>query len=141
MTKREIRDVEARPARVLIVDDDPEIRHSVRLLLEDVGYKTAEASDGLAALEKIRAHVEPMVVLLDLMMPKLDGHGVLGVIAGDCHLLSRLRVVIMTAAQRTQPLAFATLLYSMRIVVVQKPFEAEDLLRIIDFAASQLPPA
>ncbi|MEJ2749057.1 MAG: response regulator [Anaerolineae bacterium] len=57
---------------VLIVDDDKEIRHMLSLLLEIHGFVTSEAEDGLVALQKIRQR-RPDVVLLDVMMPNLDG--------------------------------------------------------------------
>jgi CheY-like chemotaxis protein len=125
--------------RVLIVDDEPDIRQSVRILLEDAGYHIQEAPDGLAALEILRTSPHPMVVLLDLMMPKLDGHGVLGVIAGDRHLAERYRYIVMSATNRTLPLPFATLLTSLRILVVPKPFDLDILLDAVARAARDLP--
>jgi CheY-like chemotaxis protein len=57
---------------VLIVDDEPDIVILLRLALEAAGYSTVEATDGREALEVIRdAH--PDVVLLDVMMPGMDG--------------------------------------------------------------------
>jgi CheY-like chemotaxis protein len=59
--------------RVLIVDDDPDIRSSMRTVLEEFGdQKVCEASNRLEALEHLRASTEPFVVLLDLLMPRLD---------------------------------------------------------------------
>ena len=62
--------------RVLVVDDDPNIRTSLRFALEDEGYVVDEAGSGEAALEKLdarngRPHVD--LVLLDLMLPGIDG--------------------------------------------------------------------
>src|SRR3954463_3012507 len=57
---------------VLIVDDEPDILILLRLALEAAGYSTVEASDGREALEVIRA-AHPDVVLLDVMMPLMDG--------------------------------------------------------------------
>lgn len=57
---------------VLIVDDEPDILMLLRLALEAAGYETVEASDGQEALELIRAR-HPDVVLLDVMMPGMDG--------------------------------------------------------------------
>jgi DNA-binding response OmpR family regulator len=58
---------------VLIVEDDDRIRSSVRLALEDNGYRVIEAGDGEAALDTLRRDV-PDVVLLDLMLPGIDGY-------------------------------------------------------------------
>lgn len=62
-----------RPARVLIVDDDLDLRSTIRDLLVDEGYEVSEASDGVIALAHLRAHPRPDLILLDLMMPNMDG--------------------------------------------------------------------
>jgi CheY-like chemotaxis protein len=63
---------------VLVVDDDPDIRSSLVAALREHGYgRVAEANDGLAALAYLRRHPGVRVVLLDLMMPGMDGWSVL----------------------------------------------------------------
>ena len=57
---------------VLIVDDEQETRELLRLMLEFAGYDIYEAVDGLDALEKVKL-VQPDVILLDVMMPNMDG--------------------------------------------------------------------
>jgi DNA-binding response OmpR family regulator len=63
-------------ARILVVDDDPSIRSLLTDLLEMEGYDVSIAVDGLAALQAVEA-VNPHFVVLDVMMPGLDGFGVL----------------------------------------------------------------
>ena len=65
-----------RPARVLVVDDEPPIRAVVRGFLEREGITVAEAADGPAAVEQVRAFL-PDVVVLDIMLPGFDGLEVL----------------------------------------------------------------
>ena len=60
------------PGSVLVVDDDDGIRTSLRLALEDHGYKVLEAPDGETALDRMRTE-PPDVVVLDLMLPGMDG--------------------------------------------------------------------
>jgi CheY-like chemotaxis protein len=60
------------PSRILIVDDEPNVRLVFRTALESAGYQVQEASDGQTALELIRRG-DLSVVLLDLRMPRLDG--------------------------------------------------------------------
>ena len=60
------------PARILVVDDVPDNVDILQMRLEAQGYEVVTAADGLEALEKIRALL-PDLVLLDVMMPKLDG--------------------------------------------------------------------
>jgi CheY-like chemotaxis protein len=57
---------------VLVVDDDAEIRQLLRRMLEPEGYTVVEAENGRVALERLR-ETPPSVVLLDLMMPEMDG--------------------------------------------------------------------
>jgi len=57
---------------VLVVDDDPTVRHLFRRILEPEGYAVVEAENGRVALERLR-EVSPSVILLDLMMPEMDG--------------------------------------------------------------------
>jgi CheY-like chemotaxis protein len=59
---------------VLIVDDDRTIRRSLQQVLGDEGYAIAEASNGLEALERLQQAPLPAVILLDLMMPVMDGY-------------------------------------------------------------------
>jgi DNA-binding response OmpR family regulator len=60
------------PARILIVDDEPNVRLVFRTTLESAGYTLDEAADGEAALARVRDG-RPDLVLLDLLMPRLDG--------------------------------------------------------------------
>src|SRR5260221_5663693 len=67
---------------ILVVDDDDAIRETLRFALEDAGYQVSEAAEGMAALRLLRATRDRMWVLLDLMMPGLDGAGELGARSG-----------------------------------------------------------
>jgi len=58
---------------VLVVDDNPEIRSSFKELLEGEGYRVAEVADGREALDYLRSQERPKLILLDLMMPVMDG--------------------------------------------------------------------
>lgn len=69
-------------ARVLVVDDEASNRGLVRKALEPLGYDVAEAADGEEAVQAVAAR-PPDLVLLDLVMPKLDGYGVLRAIKTD----------------------------------------------------------
>ena len=60
-------------SRILIIDDNPEIREVITILLEGEGFVTEEASDGEQALEKIR-EISYDLILLDVMMPGLNGY-------------------------------------------------------------------
>lgn len=59
--------------RVLAVDDEPDLRQLLRILLENQGYQVDEAASGLEAVEQVRNHPDFDLVIMDIMMPGLDG--------------------------------------------------------------------
>lgn len=87
-------------ATVLIVDDEPDIVLFVRVNMEMDGHRVVTAGDGAAALEAVAEH-HPDVVILDVMMPKLDGWGVLERLKADDDLLVRTIPVVMLTALAT----------------------------------------
>jgi CheY-like chemotaxis protein len=122
----------------LVVDDDHDIRQILRLLLEDAGYDVIEAADGIRALEVLRTSPYPLVVLLDLQMPHLDGAGVLGVVAGDSRLAQRHAFILVTGATYSVPLAFANLLVHLSVPMLPKPVDSEALDKAMARAARRL---
>ncbi len=62
-------------AKILVVDDDPEIREAISLILEANGYNVVTAQDGIDGLNKLKVD-NPDLMILDLLMPRLDGFGV-----------------------------------------------------------------
>ena len=85
-------------ASVLIVDDDPVIRRMLQLSFESEGFDVRTAGDGVEGLEAIRSE-RPDVVVLDIMMPKLDGMKVMRELNGDEEL--RNTPVILLSAKAT----------------------------------------
>lgn len=63
------------PAKILVVDDDPDILDAVSMILETQGYQVVTARDGIEGLATLKAE-KPDLMILDLLMPKLDGFGV-----------------------------------------------------------------
>lgn len=63
------------PAKILVVDDDPDIREAVSVILESQGYRVVTAQDGIEALANLKAE-GPDLMVLDLLMPKMDGFAV-----------------------------------------------------------------
>jgi CheY-like chemotaxis protein len=58
---------------VLVVEDEPDVREIICLILQEHGVRATGAADGLEALERARNSEPPGLVLLDLMMPRMDG--------------------------------------------------------------------
>jgi two-component system chemotaxis response regulator CheY len=60
---------------ILVIDDDKDIRDMLDMVLAAEGYEVATASDGVAGLDRLRVGARPSLILLDMMMPRLDGEG------------------------------------------------------------------
>lgn len=58
---------------ILLVDDEVQLREAISIFLQEEGFKVAESGDGVEALDYLRLHEPPALVLLDLMMPKMGG--------------------------------------------------------------------
>ncbi len=63
------------PAKILIVDDDPDILEAMTMVLESKGYQVVTAADGVEGLADLKAE-KPDLMILDLLMPKMDGFAV-----------------------------------------------------------------
>lgn len=124
--------------RVCIVDDDQEIRDSLRTLWEDTEAIIEEAVDGDTALALLRAAALPRVVLLDRLMPRLDGVGVLRSLAEAPDLQRRTAILFMTARHEPPTPALAELLTTVGAVLLTKPFDIEVLLSQVEQAWQRL---
>jgi CheY-like chemotaxis protein len=136
---RVTRDMHVTP--VMIVDDDAAIRATLRAVLEEEGYTVSEADDGRAGLELLRSSARAgsgAVVLLDLMMPVLDGAGVLRVVAAERAIADAYAFVLVTAAPNAPNPSLRELLARLDIAVLQKPFELEELLATVERAAGRV---
>jgi CheY-like chemotaxis protein len=122
---------------ILIVDDDSAIRDTLREALEDEGYEVHEAANGIACLETLRASQERMIVLLDQLMPKLDGIGVLRAVQNDPFLAHRHTYILLTARSRMSTPA-TDMAAALGVPIIRKPFDLETLFRAIVHAARRL---
>jgi DNA-binding response OmpR family regulator len=107
--------------RILVIDDDDDIRLLLRELLERAGYSVDEASDGKAGLRQLFANA-PALVILDVTMPDMDGYQTLERIRD----LSEVPVLMLTA--RTQELEKVRGLSAGADDYVAKPFGRQELL-------------
>src|SRR4051812_22492465 len=82
---------------VLIVDDSPDLRGMLEFTLGDLGYAVRHAKDGNGALAELASHA-PDCVVLDLMMPDMDGFKVLETMRAQ-HLAPDARVVILSSKE------------------------------------------
>jgi DNA-binding response OmpR family regulator len=114
-------------ARILVVDDDPAIRQLLTDVLEMEGYEISTAADGLAAVHALQT-TSPDFVVLDVMMPGLDGFGVLKAIRSQGG--EPMPVLMLTAA--AEPDANTRAWSSGVDYYLAKPFTADAVLDLID---------
>jgi DNA-binding response OmpR family regulator len=123
------------PIKVLIVDDEANIRSLVQCCLEDNGSEIMQASNGIEALSALEAH-RPDLMILDLAMPLLDG---MSVLAEMKHLWSRLptRVIVVTAHGSVK-----TAIEALRLGAsdfIEKPFSPDELRQSVQAVFRKLP--
>ena len=106
---------------VLVVDDDPDIRESLRLVLEFEGFAVRTAADGAEAVAAMEVEA-PCFVILDLMMPVMDGWEVAGRMHDDAHLAA-IPLCVVTATPEWAP--------SDSTCVLKKPIELDVLLAAV----------
>jgi CheY-like chemotaxis protein len=82
-------------ARVLVIDDEPDVRWLIRLSLERAGHEVIDAEDGLRGVALAQKQ-RPEIIVLDLMMPVMDGYAVLAELAKDQRTAS-VPVVVLSA--------------------------------------------
>ena len=107
---------------ILLVEDDELIRRAMRMVLEWEGYKVDCAGNGQEALDYLRAGNRPSLIVLDVMMPVLDGEQFRREQARDANLAS-IPVIVVSAA------TFAESVNAARHI--RKPFEVQELLEAI----------
>lgn len=122
----------------LVVDDDREIRATLRQVLEDANYSVLEAADGVAALDVLRSTPHRLVTLVDLMMPKLDGERLFAQVAVDPELSVRHGYILTTASPNTFKLSFVNTLTRLAAPVLQKPFDIDVVLETVAQVARRL---
>jgi DNA-binding response OmpR family regulator len=113
---------------VLVVDDEPQVVWMLQFSLEAEGFQTFAARDGRTALDELRQH-RPQLMLLDIMMPVMDGWSVLQEIR-DLPEGERPRVVVVSARATLRDRAKAAELGA--IAFVAKPFNVDDLLGVLN---------
>jgi two-component system alkaline phosphatase synthesis response regulator PhoP len=79
------------PGKILVVDDDPDILDAINMILESQGYQVFTARDGIEGLATLKAE-NPDLMILDLMMPKMDGFAV-------CKELKDIPILILTSVR------------------------------------------
>ena len=115
--------------KILVVDDDENIRKTVKLRLEEAGgYQVITACNGVEALEMAKAH-NPDLILLNVMMPKLNGIMTTLRLKGAEQTKS-IPVIIMTGIKERDEMILARHVGAADYIT--KPFESAELLKKIE---------
>jgi two-component system alkaline phosphatase synthesis response regulator PhoP len=119
--------------KVLVVDDDVDFCEATKLLLDSKGYEVILAHDGKEGLEKVRAG-RPDLVILDVMMPEMNGYDVCVVLKAD-EELRKIPVILLTAVD--QHLFKTTYTQAMGLMTeaddyIAKPVEPQDLVKRVE---------
>lgn len=114
---------EADALKVLVAEDDASVRLTIQFVLEDEGFDVLLAEDGEEALKLAKANI-PDVILLDQIMPKLDGKQVLHALRAD-EATRDITVFVLTGMSRGAPEEWPGAEF------VGKPFSPDDLVQLI----------
>ncbi|HYC53855.1 MAG TPA: response regulator [Candidatus Binatia bacterium] len=112
---------------VVLIDDEPNIRETVAFILEAEGVEVGTAADGVAGLTLVRRML-PKVILVDVMMPRMDGYEFCRAVRQDPNLIGTYVIVLTAKGQKSdesRALEMGADLY------LSKPFDDEVVLKVI----------
>lgn len=116
-------------ANILIVDDDPDVREAVKIILETQPYELIFASNGEECLEQVKKNT-PDIIILDLLMPKKDGFEVIKELRGHPSY-PRIPILVLTAVKKEAAGRRYELETALRMDVddyIEKPIQPDDLI-------------
>ena len=117
-------------ARILVVDDSPDVRLALATILEDAGHDVVEAEDGDQVFD-LAIGESPDLVLLDVMMPRVNGFDALATLKADTRI-SPIPVIMVTAKGRPEDMAMARSLGAVEYIT--KPWADGDVELRVDWA-------
>ena len=114
---------------IYVVDDEPLISRLAQINLERAGYAVQTAHNGIEALEALRSkQVQPDLILMDIMMPYMDGFELTHNLQNDAEL-SKIPIIIMTARSRDEDILMGHELGATRYLL--KPITPTDLVEMV----------
>ncbi|MCX7785798.1 MAG: response regulator [candidate division WOR-3 bacterium] len=114
-------------SKILVVEDDANLSKLIRIRLEENGFEVITAYDGLEGISQVRKH-KPDLIVLDLMLPKLDGYQVCTIIKNH-EAFSKIPIVILTARSSIEAKEIALKTGAEAFIV--KPFDGQKLVATI----------
>ena len=112
---------------LLLVEDDADAAEALAILLELKGYRISRAGNGMEALAQLQTDRSIALIILDLMMPVMDGITFLRHLAADASL-AKVPVIVASATTPPQPIKVET--------VMRKPIDFDTLLRAVEATVS-----
>jgi len=119
--------IDINTAKILVIDDEPEITEIVETFLSENGFQVATENDPHAAVKKAKAF-KPDVILLDIMMPGVDGYDICQALKKD-PAFANIPVIFLTGKDRTDDMGRS--FKSGGDMFIKKPFSCERLLEIV----------
>jgi CheY-like chemotaxis protein len=128
-------------AKILVVDDDPDMRDALQIILESADYSVVMAEDGEQCLAKLKEE-QPDLLILDLLMPKMDGFEVCKALKDPRHAkYGRLPIIILSSVQEGVSQRRYELETGVQLDVddyVEKPIESSVLLERVGKIMSRI---
>ena len=121
-------------ARILVVDDNPDVRLALATILEEAGHAVLEAEDGDVVFDMV-VDDQPTLILLDVMMPRLNGFDVLALLKADTRTNS-IPVIMVTAKGRPEDMAMARSLGAVEYIT--KPWTDGDVELRVQWALAAI---
>lgn len=116
--------------KILVVDDDPDLVESVKMMLKDKSYEVITAYDGIEGLQKAKEY-SPDLIILDVMMPNKDGYAVCHELKSDPRY-SRIPILLLTAVVSEMSKTTYTHRMGMEVEAddyIDKPVEPSELVK------------
>lgn len=113
--------------KILVVDDEREISELVELRLQAAGYEVSIADDGQEGLAKAKAEM-PDLIILDVMMPKIDGYKVCGLLKADSRY-KKIPIILFTARAQEADQKLSEEVKAD--AYINKPFKSEEMMKKI----------
>jgi len=120
---------------ILLVDDDPDMRYLMRLMLEEEGWEVAEAIHGQAALTRLEAGPLPEIVVTDLMMPVMKGNELVRHVRANPRW-ANVKIVVATSNVSSDE---ADEIGALGIPLVNKMYVVSDLVPTVDALEAPVP--
>ena len=115
-------------AKVLVIDDEPEITEIIQTFLSEAGYRVQVENSSKNAVEKARGF-KPDVILLDIMMPDIDGYNICQELKKDPEFVDT-PIIFLTGKDRSDDMGRS--FKSGGDMFIKKPFSCERLLEIVN---------